>query len=118
MANRAARDKQVRAWARCCRTAAVSCGCKPDVWARLGLGSPGWCTVSAAACPPRTMWEPCPASPLPHPMRSVQVLKEKLREALEANKALQAQLGKGGSGAAGSGARVALGAENKENAAH
>lgn len=44
-----------------------------------------------------------------------QVLKEKLREALEANKALQAQLGKGGAAAAG-GARVALGAENKENA--
>lgn len=46
------------------------------------------------------------------------MLKEKLREALEANKALQAQLGKGGAAAAGSGARAALGAENKENAAH
>lgn len=39
VANRAARDKQVRAWAELCRTPVVGCGCKHDVWARLGLGS-------------------------------------------------------------------------------
>ena len=45
------------------------------------------------------------------------MLKEKLREALDANKALQAELGKRGAGAGAAGARVPLGAENKENAA-
>lgn len=46
------------------------------------------------------------------------MLKEKLREALEANRALQGELQKqrGQGGGAGAGARVALGgADNKEN---
>lgn len=46
---------------------------------------------------------------------AVQVLKEKLREALEANAALQAQLGKAG-GRRGAAAGP-LAAQNKENAA-
>jgi hypothetical protein len=46
------------------------------------------------------------------------VLKEKLREALEANKALQAQAAKRGNGGVvgGSAAAAALGTANKENA--
>lgn len=46
------------------------------------------------------------------------MLKEKLREALDANRALTAQLGKAGGGGPSAAAegRAVLAAENKENA--
>jgi hypothetical protein len=50
-----------------------------------------------------------------HDAPAAQVLKEKLREALEANAALQAQMGK--SGGRGGAAGGPLAAQNKENAA-
>lgn len=55
-----------------------------------------------------------------HLATPTQVLKEKLREALEANRALQAQLGgqsAGGKAGAAAAPRAPLAAQNKENAA-
>ncbi len=48
---------------------------------------------------------------------AVQVLKEKLREALEANQQLQAELKTAGAGGGSSRAGAAVLGENKENAA-
>lgn len=85
------------------------------------LGGAAACACSSPALQPRRKPEPPHTlhSYLPAPpSRPPQVLKEKLREALEANKQLQGELQKRGGGAAPGGAgRAALGAENKENAA-